>query len=71
MHAYLFIAADLAIAMSMAVFFLVQPFVLLAERALGVRRWTAGAGRLWTACVLVALLPLLLPPFLFLFDTSL
>jgi hypothetical protein len=71
LHAYLFMAVDPMIALSWTAFFMVQPPLLLAERRLHVRRWPVALARIWTIGILVLLLPLLLPPFLFAFHTSL
>ena len=61
MHVYL-IASVVPVTWMLlcALFFLVQPVLLLAERRLRVSRWPVVAGRLWTMTLLVALLPLLL-----------
>lgn len=71
MHAYLIVAIDRRAAISWAMFFLLQPIVIVAERRLGVRAWPPAAGRTWTLAVFVALLPLLVKPVLPLFGTSL
>ena len=61
MHVYLIASVVPARWMLMcALFFLVQPVLMLTERRLRVGRWPAVAGRLWTVTLLVALLPLLL-----------
>ena len=51
-----------AAAITMAAFFLAQPPLLVAERVLGVRRWPAAAGFLWTFGLLFLLAPLLIEP---------
>lgn len=71
MHAYLIVAVDRPAAISWAVFFLVQPLVIAAERRLGVRTWPHTAARIWTLAVFIGLLPLLVKPVLPLFDTTL
>ncbi|GEM_PF-2373498 len=45
-------------------FFMAQPPLILAERALNIRRWHPLAARAWTIAVLSALLPLVLSPLL-------
>lgn len=71
MHAYLIVAVDRRAAISWAIFFLAQPFVIMAERRLKVSAWPPAAGRVWTLAVFIALLPLLVKPVLPLFGTSL
>ena len=44
------------------VFFLVQPVLILTERAVGVRRWPKSAGRLWTFAALAIASPLFVEP---------
>jgi hypothetical protein len=61
MHAYL-VAAVVSMPWMVAAFFLVQPLLLMAERAMRVRRWRPLPARLWTIATLTTLLPLLLIP---------
>jgi hypothetical protein len=61
MHAYL-VAAVNAMPGMVALFFLAQAALLLAERRMRVRRWPRLAGRTWTIASLATLLPLLLIP---------
>lgn len=49
-------------AISMAGFFLVQPPLIAAERALRVRRWSPGARRAWTLGMLALFFPLFAEP---------
>ncbi len=51
-------------AVAMATFFMVQPPLMMVERWLGVRRWPAPAGFLWTFGLLFTLAPLLIEPVL-------
>lgn len=43
-------------------FFLVQPFLILAERAMNVRRWRPAAQRVWTLTALAVVSPLFIEP---------
>lgn len=62
-HAYLIVfAAGLGAALAWALFFLLQPLVIAAERRFGVRRWPLWAGRTWTIAVLSVLSPLMVEP---------
>lgn len=69
-HAYLIVAVNPLAAASWAAFFLLQPFFLVVERKMLVRRWPSAASRVWTIGILVSLLPLILWPLLPLFATS-
>lgn len=65
MHVYLIAAVvKPSLLIACASFFLLQPPLLMLERHLRVRRWPAVAGRVWTAMILIALLPLVLLPLL-------
>jgi hypothetical protein len=64
-HAYVVGAgAGAAAAALNAGFFLLQPILLAAERAMGVRAWPAWAGSAWTMGSLLALSPLFVEPVL-------
>lgn len=63
MHAYLIgVASGPGAALAWAVFFLVQPLAMLAERRLGIRRWAPWAGHAWTITVIGLLSPLMVEP---------
>ena len=63
-------AAGLAMALSLAGFFLIQGLLVVVERRIAVRRWPPLAQRAWTAgCVLLPL-PLLLEPVLRIADSN-
>lgn len=51
-----------AMAASMGGFFLLHGGVVLAERRLGVRRWSAAAGHVWTWAVFLGTAPLFVEP---------
>lgn len=70
-HAYLFASVDWSIAFSWALFFLLQPLLLFIERSINVKSWPAPLAHVWTISSLILLLPLLLSPFLIMFETSL
>ncbi|HEY1790150.1 MAG TPA: MBOAT family protein [Verrucomicrobiae bacterium] len=58
------------IALANGAFFLVQPFLILAERWLGVRQWSPAAGRAWTLAVLAIVSPLFVEPALQVVESS-
>jgi hypothetical protein len=69
-HAYLFAFVDWSIALSWASFFLLQPLLLFVEREIRVKSWPTVLARVWVMSTLILLLPLLLSPFLIIFQTS-
>lgn len=52
------------IAIAFGAFFCVQPFLIIVERGMGVRRWRRAAGRLWTLSALAVTCPLCVEPML-------
>jgi hypothetical protein len=50
------------ISLAFGAFFLVQPLLILAERALRVRRWPVSAARTWTLTALAVTSPLFIEP---------
>lgn len=54
--------------LSMTAFFLVQGLLVLAERHLGVARWSAAAGRSWTVAWMLVTTPLFVEPVLHVFE---
>jgi hypothetical protein len=62
-HFYLVVPGiGLVPALSMAGFFIAQPPLIAAERALRVRRWSPGARRVWTLGMLALFFPLFAEP---------
>ena len=63
LHAYLgLVSLGVTMAVTLGLFFLAQPPLLLAERRLNVRRWHPAAGRAWTIGTLILLWPLIAEP---------
>ncbi|HVJ79697.1 MAG TPA: MBOAT family protein, partial [Planctomycetia bacterium] len=55
---------DRKFAASCAIFFLIQPFFILVERKVGVRRWRGAGGRAWTFTAMGLASPLIVEPML-------
>jgi len=60
----------LGISLMCGAFFLVQPLLIAAERAMSVRRWPTAAARVWTLAVLAVTSPLFVEPLLQLLEPS-
>ena len=65
LHAYAVLAcAGWIMALSMLAYFLVQGFLVILERILGVQRWSVPAAHAWVLGVMILTSPLFIEPFL-------
>ena len=69
LHGWVILAAiGISGALAILLFFVVQGVFVLAERRLGIHAWSAPVARGWTLAVLLASSPLIIDPYLRVFD---